>query len=131
MHFLSTMASKTDYCLILLIKHVMYVGKKEVTTRALQSNYESLTMTRITLKYSTMVIIFVKKGNHSNAQRKWTKNQVRCTVTRTTKDAIIDCLKEDEPSCENVFNIADFFLETVKLYYAKKTMMKISSMSIV
>ena len=47
-------------------------------------------------------------------------SQNSCTVTRATEDAIIDCLKEDEPSWENVFIIADSTLEREKLYYAKK-----------
>ena len=47
-------------------------------------------------------------------------SQDSCTVTRATEDAIIDCLKEDEPSWENVFIIADSTLEREKLYYAKK-----------
>ena len=46
-------------------------------------------------------------------------SQDSCTVTRATEDAIIDCLKEDEP-WENVFIIADSTLEREKLYYAKK-----------
>ena len=47
-------------------------------------------------------------------------SQDRCTVTRATEDVIINCLKEDEASWENVFNIADSTLEREKLYYAKK-----------
>ena len=47
-------------------------------------------------------------------------SQDRCTVTRATEDTIIDCLKEDERSWQNVFNIADSTLEREKLYYAKK-----------
>ena len=47
-------------------------------------------------------------------------SQDRCTVTRATEDVIINCLKEDDASWENVFNIADSTLEREKLYYAKK-----------
>ena len=47
-------------------------------------------------------------------------SQDRCTVTRATEDAIIDCLKEGELSWENVFNISDSTLEREKLYYAKE-----------
>ena len=47
-------------------------------------------------------------------------SQGSCTVTRATEDAIIGCLKEEEPSWENIFTIADLTLEREKLYYAKK-----------
>ena len=43
--------------------------------------------------------------------------QDMCNVTRTAEDAIINCLKEDEPSWENVFHIPDSTLEKEKLYY--------------
>ena len=40
-------------------------------------------------------------------------------VTRSTKDAIIDLLKEDELCLDNIYNIAVSALEKDKLYYAK------------
>ena len=43
-----------------------------------------------------------------------------CNVTRTAEDAIINCLKEDEPSWENVLRIPNSTLEIKKLYFAKK-----------
>ena len=64
------MASKTDYSSIGLIRHVVYVGKKDIKTRAPRSNYESLMMTRVTLKHFTMVIMPVKQGSRSSTQRK-------------------------------------------------------------
>ena len=42
------------------------------------------------------------------------------TVTRSTKDAIIDLLKEDEQCLDNIYNIAVSSLEKDKLYYAKR-----------
>ena len=57
-----------------------------------------------------------------------------CNVPRTAEDAIINCLKEDEPSWENVFHIPDSTLEKEKLYYNqgwKNPRLKSSIMGIV
>ena len=68
-------------------------------------------------------------GYHTCEARKFFKhteevneklNQGSCTVIRATEDAITDCLKEEEPSWENAFTIADPTLEREKLCYAKK-----------
>ena len=73
-HSLSTMASETDCSSIRLIRHIMYVGKKEITRRVPLSKYGSVMMTHVTLKYSTMVIILVKQESPSSTQRKLTRN---------------------------------------------------------
>ena len=69
-HYLSTIVNKTNYSLIRLIRHVVYVGEREITTPYSLSKYGSLMMIRVTLKYSTMVITLVKQESRSSTQRK-------------------------------------------------------------
>ena len=57
-------------------------------------------MTRVTLTYSTMVII--RKSFKHTEEGHEKLSQGCCTVTRATEDAIIDYLQEGETSWGNV-----------------------------